>query len=238
MAAKKTKEASTTGELQALTKSVQKVQLEYAPVKTPEQRDEAVRALATLKALRKRIEDYWTEPKKAAYSAWKQISSKESEMLGPVAAAMEGITKRINEFLSEQARLQRELQQKADREKQAQIEREEKALAKKLEKAKASGNEDRIEEIKDQIAQIDRTPEIVVVEKGVKLDEAQLSSVTDYEISVTDVRAFCAEIAAGRAPVGVVEFKTKALKDFVRLNQLTAFPGLAIQQVQKARLRA
>lgn len=57
-----------------------------------------------IRDVKDKVTEYWSEPKKSAHTAWKNIVAKEKEMIDKLESAEKTVTKAINVYVSEETR--------------------------------------------------------------------------------------------------------------------------------------
>lgn len=146
---------------------------------------------------RKRWENYWKPLKEAAWSAHKGIMDKFNEGDKPAEAAERTVKAEIRRWDDQQARIQQELQRKAQEEAEAR-EREERLKAAVL--AEQSGA------TAEEVDAIVESPVAVVAAPVERTYErsAGISGRDNWKCRVTDVKALCKAIAAGKVPVNYI----------------------------------
>lgn len=192
-----------------------------------------------LKATEKKIKDYWRDPKAKAAAAHKEICNKENEMLGPVQRLYTALQGKISGYLTEQEQIRRAEQLRLDREREERERKEREKLEKRAAAAEAKGDVGKADALRERAEEVHIPVAMAepVVDRTVRTGNGAVSQRTEYTVEVTDVKAFCAEIAAGNVPPGVVEFKPAQLKAFVKQWGHTSFPGLTIREAVKGTFR-
>lgn len=77
-------------------------------VKSDEACTEAARVLKDIKAVEKRVNEYWEPMRKSTYEAYKSVNDHKKAMLDPLQKASKEIQRRIDEYVSEKERKLRE----------------------------------------------------------------------------------------------------------------------------------
>jgi hypothetical protein len=182
-------------------------------------------ATGTVHEIEKRIKmvkDFWKEPKARAYELHKMMTSREGLFLKPLETAKKNISGEISRYLTEQERIRREEQRKADEAARAALE---------AQQLQADSSED---------APIPFIMPTVVsgIDKTMKTDTGSLTQRTEIEITVTDTKKLLAAIIANEVPLSILEISIPKLKQFVKLTQAKEIPGCSIEEVVKASFRA
>lgn len=193
----------------------------------------------TLKEMKKNIEDYFAPLKKSTHEAWKAVCAKENEALSPVKEADTIVRRTMGVYLDEQERIRREAEAKARAEAEERARKERERLLAQAVKAEEKGQAEKAEEKFEQAELVYAAPVVVesAIDKTVKVGDAAVTRKTDLQITVTDLKALCAEVAAGRVPVTVIDVKAGPLKQWAKLNQVTTCPGLHIKEVATVAVR-
>ncbi len=174
---------------------------------------------------------YFKTMKDPAYASWKAICNRESEMLKPLDDFIKRKTKETSDYLTEQDRIRREEQRKADEDRQKKEQAERDKLNRAADRAELKGNEAKAEALREKADQVFEAPVIVqgAVDKTTRLATGTISQKKDVEIIVKDEKALLAAIMAGKAPMSIIEIKMGALKNFINANQFKEFPGCEIR---------
>ena len=158
---------------------------------------------------KKKVIEYWKEPKKQADEAHKAITRKEKEMLQPLNQCETILKAKISDYVQEQERLAREEEArlKAEQEKLAMQQLEE------ADKLRKQGNEVEAavaEENAVSISQIDTK-----VDNNVKVEG--ISFRKDYEIIIADPN----KVPAYFNGIELREIKTNNIKKLVKMTNNT-----------------
>ena len=162
-----------------------------------------------ISSAKKKVIEYWKEPKKQADEAHKAITRKEKEMLQPLTQCETILKAKISDYVQEQERLAREEEArlKAEQEKLAMQQLEE------AEKLRKQGNEVEAavaEENAVTISQIDTK-----VDNNVKVDG--ISFRKDYEIVIANPK----EVPAYFNGIELREIKTNNIKKLIKMTNNT-----------------
>lgn len=167
----------------------------------------AGKTIIDLKEKMKALADWWKPKIDAAKKNLEEIRSGFDEQNAPAKALHDELKAAANEY-------QRAIQEEARRLEAAQREAEKNGQGRK-----ASNLEKKLQE----------------VPLGSRAVSNGSAAVTDQlVVEVTDPLLFLAEIAKGNkakvpVPLGVLDFLKQPLKNFVKLNKLSEFPGLSIR---------
>lgn len=191
-----------------------------------------------LKSLEKEIVDYFAPMKKAAHDAHKAITKKEAEELAPVKEAMEVVRKTMNVYIQEQDRIRKEAERKAQLAAEEEARKEREKLLAQAEKAIDKGKDEKAEALLEQAENVYAAPVMVapVVEKTIKTESGNITQAKELQITVTDAKAFLAEIVKRNMAPTMIEIKAGPLKAWVKANGFESFPGLHINQTVAVRL--
>ena len=195
--------------------------------------------MITLKEMRKKIVTYWKAPKDAAFSAHKEITKKESEMLQPVDARIRELDNKVNKFLTDERRAREEAQRKLDEARRKQEAEERAKLEARAAKAEAAGKEEKAEALREKAADVFIAPAIVepTVDKTTRTDAGTITAKQDIEIEISHPMAIIKHIAAGTLPIGIVTISDAKLKAAIKLMAVDKLEGVIIREVSKASYR-
>lgn len=189
---------------------------------------------SALKALEKKIVDYFAPLKKAAHEAHKAITKRETDELAPVKEAMDTLRKNVNKYLEDQERKRKEEEARLRRENEEAAERERQKLLNQAVRAEEKGNIEKAEEKLEQAEMVYTAP-VVVPKIQTKTDNTTAQMET--QITVTDLKAYVYELVKrGMAPT-MLEIKVAPLKAWVNANAIETFPGLDIKKVPAVRFK-
>lgn len=176
-------------------------------------------------SLERGIKDYWKEPKASSYKSWKDICSKENEMLAPIKEGGTILTKKMGAYRAERNRIEREKREVE----QKKIEQEMAIEAFKMEEEGVP--EEAIEAVVEQSrerASIAPTQEL----------RGKTSFTVDYEVRVIPGQEHLIPITylipTTSAMIKALEAKIKKL---AKINGGKVVPGMEINQTQSARRR-
>ena len=192
----------------------------------------------SLKELEKKIAAFFAPLKKAAHEAHKAITKKEADELSPVREAMDTVRKTMNEFLQEQERVRREEERKARIAAEEAARKEQERLLAQAAKAEEKGKAEKAEELFEQAENVYVTPVTVAPKvETAKFEGGNVGQVKELQVSVTDVKAFIAELVKRNMSPTMIDVKAGALKSWVKANGLQSFPGLHINETVSVRVR-
>lgn len=176
--------------------------------------------LDQIKPFRKRWEEYWSEPKKLAYSAYKAILAKFQEGDEPLERAERQVKDELARWTAEQERKRQELQRQAEA---AARKAEEEARAIEATVAEDSGaSPEEVEAIVSAPILTVAPPVEVTYQKA-----GGLSMRDNWGARVTDIKKLCAAIAKGTVPVSYVEPNMTALNSRAKADKNTMnVPGV------------
>jgi hypothetical protein len=190
-----------------------------------------------IKELRARIVDYFAPLKDAAYKAHKAITAKEGEELKPVDEAINILRKAMNDFNKEQKRLERIEQARLQKIADETAEKERQRLLNQAVKAEEKGQIDKAEEKLEQAEMVYAAPVTVAptVAKTVQTAAGNITQAKEINVTVTDMRAFIAELVKRNMMPTMLEAKAAPLKAWAKANGFDTFPGLNIQKTTGVR---
>ena len=192
----------------------------------------------SLKELEKKIVDFFAPLKKAAHEAHKAITKKEADELSPVREAMDTVRKTMNDFLQEQERIRREEERKARLSAEEAARKEQERLLAQAAKAEEKGKAEKAEELLEQAENVYVDPVTVAPKvETAKFEGGNVGQVKELQVSVTDLKAFLAELVKRNMAPTMIDVKAGALKSWVKANGFQSFPGLHINETVSVRVR-
>lgn len=194
--------------------------------------------LKTIKDKIRERTEYFAPIKKKAHEAWKGICAKEREALMPFENAEKSVRDKISDYLTEQERIRREEQQKAEREAAAKAEAERQKLLDRAAKAKS---EEKAEELLEKAEAVYQEPVFIepTIDKTTKLIEGSITTKKDIKIIVTNTHLLLDAIVKRQVPEMVVEIKTQKLKAWAKMLNKTGgdIPGVIIEEISSVMVR-
>ena len=185
-----------------------------------------------LKDLRAKIVDYFKPLKEAAHAAHKAVTTKEGEELKPLDDAITILRNKMNVFNAEQQRLERIEQARLQKIADEAAEAERQRLLKAAIKAEEKGKDEKAEALLEQAEMVYTAPVTVapMVAKTVQTSAGNITQAVDVNITVTDLKAFVAELIKLNpgALATILDVKAGPLKAFVKANGITNYAGLSI----------
>lgn len=192
-----------------------------------------------LKDLKKKVTDYFAPLKDAAHKAHKSVTQREKEELEPIEDADTVVRKAMTDYLNEQECIRKEEQARLEREAREAAEKERQKLLDQAVKAEEKGKDEKAEALFEKAENVYVEPVFAesTVEKTVQLSGGgRATAAKDVRITVIDMRAFIAAIAAGQVPLTVVEIKQSTLKSWAKSSGLKAVPGCKVEEVLGVRI--
>jgi len=173
--------------------------------------------LVELKTYAKRVEEYWAEPKKSAYKAWKDICAKEKAMLDPLEKAEKTIKTKMGEYQRQQEAKERAIREELERRQREEAER----LMKEAEEKEAAGDILGADLAMAQAEMVETSSPVAVIQQAASgvssrkvwkarvIDESQVPvEVAGIVIRPVDLSALnnLAKATKGKAKIAGVEF--------------------------------
>lgn len=191
-----------------------------------------------LKALEKEITDYFEPLRVAAKANYDTVLDKKKTELAPVQEAMDIVRKTMNVYVQEQDRIRKEAERKARIAAEEEARKERERLEKQALAAMEKGKDEKAESLMEQAELVYAAPVVVapVVEKTVHTAAGNITQAKELQITVTDVKAFIAELAKRNVAPTMIDIKAGPLKAWVKANAIESFPGLHINQTVSVRL--
>ncbi len=192
----------------------------------------------TLKLMEKEIIDHYKPIKQAHDAAKKVILDKEKADLSPVQEAMSIVRATMNTFLQQQERIRQEEERKARLAAEEAARKEQERLFALAAKAEEKGKEEKAEELLERAENVYVAPVTVAPKVEIaRFDGGNVGQVKELQVSVTDLKAFLAELVKRNLAPTMVTIGAAPLKAWVKANAMQSFPGLAIVETVSARIR-
>jgi hypothetical protein len=188
--------------------------------------------------MKKKVVEFFADPKSKAYAAWKSITEKEKEMLSPIEGARDALKRKVNAYLTEQKRIEDERRRQAEEERRRLEEEERQRLEAEKLQLEAEGKGDEAEAVAEAIESVYIPPEVpdIVVPKTTRTDSGIVSGKEEIAIEIRDKKALI-EALVSEGLLDLVEIKEAKLKQYIKLKALETFPGLGIQKIVSASFR-
>lgn len=163
---------------------------------------------------------------KAAYD---EVRDKKKLVCKPYEDAIDEVNRKLSVYATRLADARRIEQAKLEAQARAAAEVERQKL---LERAANAKTESKQEELLQRAENVYVDPVIAKreIEKMVLTEELKMVQREDIEIILTDMKLFCAEIAAGRAPITAVKLCLDKTKSWVKAMGIKQCPGLVIRE--------
>lgn len=192
----------------------------------------------SLKALEKKITEYFEPLRVAAKANYDAVLKKKNDELAPVQEAMDIVRKTMNVYAQEQERIRQEAERKARMEAEEAARKERERLLAQAEKAIDKGKDEKAEELLDRAELVCAAPVTVapVVDKTIHTASGNITQAKELQITVTDVKAFISELVKRNVAPTMIDIKAGPLKAWVKANAIESFPGLHINQTVSVRL--
>jgi sorbitol-specific phosphotransferase system component IIBC len=206
-------------ELMVLEKEAQEVdvQAQGLVVKSQAQYDAANDFLKAVKGLQQKVKDAFGPIIQKAYAAHKEAKAQETKQLDPLLKAESLVKNKMLTFWQEQERIRREEEARL----QAIADKKRKEAEAKAEAARAAGNEAKAEKYEEKAAAV------VAPTLAPMFDKGTVSVKKLYRAEVYDLMALIKAIAAGQAPISLVEANMVSLNAQARaLKETMAYPGV------------
>lgn len=190
-----------------------------------------------MKELRAKVVEYFKPLKDAAYKSHKAITAKEAEELKPIDEAITILRDAMNAFTREQERLRRIEQERLDAIANEKAAKEREKLLNQAVKAEAKGNDDRAEELLEKAEHVYAAPVTAepTIAKTIQTAAGNVTQAKEVQITVTDLRAFLAELVKRNMAPTMVQIGVAPLKAWQKANDIKTFPGLVIRETTGVR---
>jgi hypothetical protein len=198
----------------------------------------AAELVLNIDGLRKKVEAYWSEPKRQAHESWKTIVAREKEMLEPLESARKGLRDKIDAYSTEIWRREQVEKARLEAEREAAEEAERQQLIKQAKLAKEEGNDDEAESLAEQaeMVYVPREAPEVALEKTTRTSAGSVSAQEDIEFEIRDKKALC-QALLDKDLLDIIEIKQAKLKQYLKLTKPVSFPGLSIKTIIRSTFR-
>lgn len=194
-----------------------------------------------IKDHKNRIIEYFRDTKKTAELLHKKIVKQETDALQPLKDADKIIRTAISAYLTEQERIRKEAQEKAEREAAEAARKEQERLLQRASNAETKGDTEKAEALLEKAENVYVRPVVVpsVVQKTTKLDTGSITQKKEIEVTITDPVSFIRAITERKAPATCVEFRLSVIKTWVKSMGIKngEIPGLLIKEISGVSIR-
>ena len=191
----------------------------------------------SLREADRKAEEYFKPIKKSFDDGKAIVLAKEKEVRNPIAEAMKIVNGKMNTYLQEQEQIRRDQEKKLREEAEKKAEKDREALLKKAQKAQDTGKAEKAEDLLEKAADVYVAPVYVPQTAPVRTETAHVGTAKQTTVTVTDIKAFVAELVAQNSAMTMIEVKPSLLTAWVKSNGISKFPGLSISVDQVARVR-
>lgn len=218
--------------------------VEQTKITTVAEYTNAEKLLQGIKALQKKITDYFEPLRAAAYEAYSKINDRKKSELKPVDAAYSKLGGMMAAWRMEQERIRQEAQRKADAEAAERQRKEQEKLLARAQKAEAAGKTEKAAELAEQAAShfvpANLVPETVA--KTTKTEAGSTTWIPDLEVTLDPgcEMEVAKAIAEGKLPATVIEVLPGKIKKWAVANGVKNFMGhgIKIRQIQRPSVKA
>ena len=176
--------------------------------------------LDQIKPFRKRWAEYWSEPKKLAYSAYKAIQDKFNEGDEPLEKAERQVKAALATWTEEQELHRQQLQREAE----AAVQKQEAEA-----RANAAAVAEDLGASEEEVEAIANTP-VPVVAAPIQPTYQKANGVStreNFKARVTDLKKLALAVAKGQVPISYIEPNMQALNARAKADKLTMnVPGV------------
>jgi len=188
-------------------------------IKDQNQYDTANSFILTIKKLQKEVKDSFGPIIAKAFQAHKEAKAQETRHLEPLLKAEELVKGKMLGWLREQERIRQEMERKL----QAEAEKKRQETLAKAEAAREQGKEAKAERYEEKASQIVAPILAPTADKGSAIVKKL------YHAEVIDLMALVKAIAAGQAPIILVEANMVVLNSQARsLKETMSYPGVKV----------
>lgn len=188
-------------------------------VRNQTQYNEANGFVVNIKNLQRQIKDVFGPIIKKAFDAHKEAKAQETKHMEPLLKAEVLAKSKMMDYLREQEAARRE----AERKLQAEAERKRQEAIAKAEAARVEGKEAKAEKYEEKAANIIAPQLASTVDKGNAIVKKL------YRSEVYDLMALVTAVAAGEAPLTLIEANMPVLNSQARaLKENMAYPGVRL----------
>lgn len=211
-------------------------QTALAPIASQEQADRAAGLLTEIVGIRKAVKEEFEPMLKAAREALESVRETYKRYDEPLGKAESDLRRLLSGWAEEKRRREEEAARRAAEEARARIEERVEAMLEEVEDAELA--KAICEQAEAEIRSIEIIPavkpKVTENSKGVTVRET-------WRAEVVDMRALCASIASGRAPVSLVSLRqaeADKLASLYREELAGKVPGLAARKYTSTVVRA
>ena len=194
----------------------------------------------SLKALEKKITEYFEPLRVAAKANYDAVLKKKNDELAPVQEAMDVVRKTMNTYAQEQERIRQEAERKARMKAEEAARKERERLLAQAEKAIDKGKDEKAEELLDRAELVCAAPVTVApaVDKTIHTASGNITQVREIRVDVVDMVAFVKELCASNpgAIPSILKIGDGPLKSFIKANGIEKYSGLRIEKTVGVRL--
>jgi len=195
--------------------------------------------LAQAKTTRKEIEAWWKPICEDAHRAHKTATQRKADTLRPVENIIKEIDKKATDYHMTQEIARRKEQARLDEITQKKEEAEKEKLYNQALKASRQGNEEKAEELLEQVETTFVPPMIIPEEKRVETEAGNSTFIKDIEILITDELAIHAAIGAGKIPLSCATINQAAIKRWAKMMgwRPGTYAGITIRETSRLNTR-
>ena len=207
-----------------ITQEIQTYDVASVVISNQDEYQSAGEIIIGLDGLKKKIVEYWKEPKRKAHEAHKEITRKENEMLAPVNERRSTLNRKISGYLTalESERRKKEAEER-------------KRIEARAKRAEEKGKEEKAEQLREVAESVYVQPK---VEKTTRTDVGSVTQKKEIDIYITDVKELLRQVIAGKIPESVISVNEFKVKQFIKNFELKEFPGVRITESVKASFRS
>lgn len=218
--------------------------VEQTRITTVAEYNSADKLLQGIKALQKKITDYFEPLRAAAYETYTKINERKKSELKPVEAAYSKLAGMLATWRDEQERIRQEAQRKADAEAAERQRKEQEKLLARAQKAEAAGKTEKAQELAEQAAShfvpANLVPETVA--KTTKTEAGATTWIPDLEITLNPgcEMEVAKAIVEGKLPATFIEVLPGKIKKWAVATGVKNFMGhgIKIKSIQRPSVKA
>lgn len=194
----------------------------------------------SLKALEKKITDYFEPMRASAKAAYDAVNEKKKAELAPVSEAMDIVRKTLNVYVQEQDRIRKEEARKAQIKAEEEAKKEREKLEAQAEKAIEKGQDAKADSLLEKADNVYAAPVNIapVIAKTTATPSGNITQAKELKVTVTNQIAFLKALIENNpgAVATIVKIGDGPLKTFVKSNGFEKYAGLHIEQTVGVRL--
>ena len=191
--------------------------------------------LLSVNAAIKKVDALLDPPCKSAYAAWQANLAHKKKYVLPLETAKKNLSSKLSDYATEMDKRRKQAEEQARIEAEQRENEEKDRLIAEAEMAAEAGDMEAAEEKFMEATTTFIAPAVAV---PTFTKAAGTALVSDYQIEVTDIKAFLKEIVEGRVRLDLnelVSLKMGVLKTYIKTTKHMDIPGLRVREFKSVR---